>query len=155
LARMRLMWRPLVVLLMLLAAAHLVMSQEMSLEQKAVWQMKEAYWRYKQTGNLTNYMNLWRDDFLGWPRMTDAPVGKDGIAGVFQDQTATRHDLSYEFPQKAVQVSDGIGVTLYSVKLTFKNNNGQTETRISRITHTWIKRGGTWKILGGSYAEEN
>jgi ketosteroid isomerase-like protein len=49
-------------------------------------------------------------------------------------------------------VTNGVGITQYSVKSSFTGADGKKETFTSRITHTWLKTGEGWKIVGGMSA---
>jgi len=60
--------------------------------------------------------------------------------------------VSYEFLSKGVTVIGNVGVTLYSVKATRLGKDGANETFTSRVTHTWLKTGNTWEIVGGMSA---
>jgi ketosteroid isomerase-like protein len=122
-------------------------AQDFSPRQNEVWQMEETYWKDLQTANYTHYMTLWHEDFLGWPYFSPHPVNKDGIANSLP--TSMSDVLSYEFLEKAVRVTGEVGITQYAVKYTHTTPNGQTETRVSRITHTWLKTKNTWQIIGG------
>ncbi len=122
-------------------------AQDLSPRQSEVWQMEETYWKDLQTVNYTHYMTLWHEDFLGWPYFSPHPVNKDGIA----DSLPARMSgvVSYEFLEKAVRVTGEVGITQYAVKYTVATPGGQAETRVSRITHTWLKTKNTWQIIGG------
>lgn len=131
----------------ILFAAILSTAQDFSPRQNEVWQMEETYWKDLQTANYTHYMTLWHEDFLGWPHFSPHPVNKDGIAASLPVKMSDV--LSYEFLEKSVRVTGEVGITQYAVKYTLPAPTGQTETRISRITHTWLKTKNTWQIIGG------
>ena len=131
----------------LLFTANLSSAQDLSPRQIEVWQMEETYWKDLQTANFTHYMTLWHEDFLGWPSFSPHPVGKDGIADSLPASMSGL--LSYEFLEKAVRVTGDIGIVQYAVKLSRSTSVGQTESRVSRITHTWLKTKNTWQIIGG------
>ena len=122
-------------------------AQDLSPRQKEVWQMEETYWKDLQTANFTHYMTLWHEDFLGWPSFSPHPVGKDGIADSLP--ASMSGVLSYEFLEKAVRVTGDIGIVQYAVKFSRSTSLSQTESRVSRITHTWLKTKNTWQIIGG------
>jgi len=132
---------------LLLCLVNLSTAQDLSPRQKEVWQMEETYWKDLQTTNFTHYMTLWHEDFLGWPSFSPHPVNKDGIADSLP--TSMSGVLSYEFLEKAVRVTGEVGITQYAVKFTRTIPGGQIESRVSRITHTWLKTKNTWQIIGG------
>ncbi len=122
-------------------------AQTFSPSQNEVWQMEETYWKDLHTANYSHYMTLWHEDFLGWPYFTAHPVNKDGIA----DSLPTKMSAVsfYEFLEKDVRVTAEVAITQYAVKYTVPTPTGESETRVSRITHTWLKTKNTWQIIGG------
>ena len=137
--------------LVLLAAASYVCAQEqdMSAAQKEVWQMEETYWKDVKESNADHYASLWHPSFLGWPQDRDRPVGKTELTDGVRKKMAEVHVASYEFLSKGVTVLGNVGVTVYSVRATRAPKDGKSETHTSRITHTWLKTGSTWEIIGG------
>ncbi len=138
--------------LLLLMAAPRIFAQEMTPAQKEVWQMEEAYWNDVKASNVDHYVTLWHSSFLGWPRDRDRPVGKKDLTEGAAKKMAAGHVVSYEFLSKAVTVIGNVGVTQYSVKATRAGKDGASETYTSRVTHTWLKTGSTWEIIGGMSA---
>ncbi len=138
--------------LLLLMAAPRIFAQEMTPAQKEVWQMEEAYWSDVKTSNADHYATLWHSSFLGWPRDRDRPVGKKDLTEGSAKKMAAGRVVSYEFLSKAVTVVGDVGVTLYSVKATRAAKDGTNEAYTSRVTHTWLKTGSTWEIIGGMSA---
>lgn len=135
--------------LVLLAAVPHISAQEMTPEQKGVWHMEEAYWNDVKTSNADHYATLWHASFLGWPRDREHPVGKGELVAGTAKKMAAGHVVSYEFLSRAVTVVGNVGITQYSVKATRAGEGGTNETYFSRVTHTWLKTGNTWEIVGG------
>ncbi len=139
--------RAAILLFLILFFLNPISAQELSPHQNEVWQMEEAYWKDLQTANYSHYMTLWHEDVLGWPYFSPHPIHKDDIANYLP---ASKSDvLSYEFLEKAVTVSGEVGITVYAVRYTVPTPGGQSETRVNRITHTWLKTKNTWQIIGG------
>lgn len=107
--------------------------------EKAVWQQEEAYWRLLHDGNKTSYLALWDDHFVGWPRVENNPIGKEGIAAGF-DPVAEYKLL----PLSIREYDKNVVITFY--RTTF-NRNGVTRT--ARLTHTWMHTKLGWQIIGG------
>jgi ketosteroid isomerase-like protein len=136
----------------LLTTVSSIAAQEFSAAQKEVWQMEEVYWKDVQNANIGHYMTLWHENFLGWPRDRELPVGKDGLEDGARKKMAVGRVSSYEILSKAVSVVGNVGTTQYSVKVVRTMNNGKQETYTSRVTHTWLKTGSSWQIVGGMSA---
>src|SRR5262249_22589010 len=103
--------------IVVLIAVQFLPAQDLTPEQKEVWQMEETYWKDVKEGNVDHYMTLWHDNFLGWPRDIEKPVGKDGLAQSVKRKMASGHVSSYEFLSKAVSVTGNVGVVQYSVRV--------------------------------------
>jgi ketosteroid isomerase-like protein len=127
-------------------------AQEMSAQDQGVWHMEEMYWKYVQTGDADDYMKLWHQNVLGWPRDWDSPGGRDRLEKVARAKMAESRVAKSEFLSKVVRVTGNIGITQYAVKAERVGKGGKMEIFTSRITHTWLKTGDTWQIIGGMSA---
>ena len=127
-------------------------AQEFTPAQNEVWGGEEAYWSNLKSSNVEAFIKLWHEKFLGWPRDRELPIGKDDIAQTARKKLAESRIVNYQFLSKAVTVIGNVGVTQYSVKATRTDSGGQTQASTTRITHTWLKTGTTWQIIGGMSA---
>src|SRR3712207_1869344 len=64
-------------------------------DEKTLWSLEDAYWRYVERNDLAAYAALWHADFLGWPSVSNEPVGKDHITDWITSQT--RKGLTFKF----------------------------------------------------------
>jgi ketosteroid isomerase-like protein len=62
--------------LLLVASAS---AQEWSAAQQEVWEMEEAYWERRQRADVEGFMDLWDEDFVGWPYWAAEPMTKADI----------------------------------------------------------------------------
>jgi len=85
------------------------------------------------------------------------PVRKDHITDWITNNTSKDLKLqSYTIEQLAIQVTDGVAIDHYRIKITWADNQGaEAHTDAMRITHTWIRTHDTWQILGGMSAPVN
>lgn len=65
------------------------------------------------------------------------------------EEDVSESDLRYELEPLAVNIDRKIGITFYRV--IHDNEKGET-TGATRLTHTWRKQDGEWKIIGGMSA---
>lgn len=122
-------------------------------DQKSVWAQEQAYWKYCKAMDMNNYLSLWHSSVVGWPSSYPAPSGKDHITDWLTDRTKKGLTMkSYDLDPLAIQVTDNIAVVHYRVKYFWVDNTGKETPVGSRITHTWIKSGDGWKIIGGMSA---
>lgn len=138
--------------LLLLANTTIALAQELSAAQNEVWQMEELYWSDLESANLEAYVGLWHKGFLGWPRDRDLPVGKAGIEQSTRKKFAEGRVVHHEILSKGVTVLGNVGVTQYGVRVLRVEASGDSVTYVSRVTHTWLRIGKTWQIIGGMSA---
>lgn len=127
-------------------------STQMSAAEKEVWQREEDYWKYAQAFDLESYRALWHEEFVGWPRSEAVPVGKKGVEAWLQRRKNTGHTLRYRLERQAVREVEGAVITHYIVHVDWVAKDGKAGSDSSRLTHTWMKAGGRWKIIAGMSA---
>jgi len=107
-----------------------------SADEQAVWNLEHAYWDYVQDNNLTAYLSLWHKDFLGWPAVNTAPVGKDHITDWITSQTAKGLAFkSIEFKPAKIQMTGDVAVVCYWATFKWVDKDGNGTARTLRITH--------------------
>lgn len=123
-----------------------------------IWNLEKSYWEYVKANDLEKYRALWHEDFVGWPSVSSNPVRKDHITDWMTKNTAQGVKLqSYAIEQLAVKVTGDVAIDHYRIKLNWGriDNGAAARTDGLRITHTWLRIGGTWQILGGMSAPVN
>ena len=126
-------------------------AQNSAKNEAQVWQLEKAYWEYVKANDLEKYRALWHENFLGWPFVSSTPVRKDHITDWITANTSKGIKLeSYSIEQLAIQVTGDVAVDYYRINAAWANGKGdKVRTDRLRITHTWIRTGGTWQIIGG------
>jgi hypothetical protein len=118
--------------------------------EKTIWELEHSYWRYVEANNLQAYRNLWHADFLGWPSVSPTPVHKDHITDWITSQTSAGLALKLvNFKPAAIQMSGETATACYWTTFKWADKAGAGAERTIRITHTWIKNGKDWQIIGG------
>lgn len=143
-------------LLALICATQLIASP--AADEAQIWNLEKAYWEYVQTNDLEKYRALWHDDFVGWPLVSSEPVRKDHITDWITANTSKGIKLqSYSIEQLAIQATGDIEINHYRIKMNWvKIDSGEAvRTDQLRITHTWIRTGDTFQIIGGMSAPVN
>jgi ketosteroid isomerase-like protein len=125
-------------------------SGQLSKTEQTLWNLEHAYWNYVQDNNLASYLDLWHKDFLGWPAVNASPVGKDHITDWITSQTAKGLVFkSMEFKPARIQVTGDLAVAYYWITFKWLDKDGNGAAHTLRITHTWLKGGKDWRIIGG------
>jgi len=141
----------------LLALTIAVSAQSAANDGAQVWELEKAYWEYVKVNDLEKYRALWHEDFLGWPSFSSTPLRKDHITDWITRNTSEGVKLqSYAIEQLGIQLTGDIAINHYRVKMVW-SGPGPTEskTEVLRITHTWLKSHGSWRIIGGMSAPVN
>ena len=99
---------------------------------------------------MVSYRALWHPNFVGWPSISAQPVRKDHITDWISANTDKGlHLKSYVLEPAASQATGNIDVTHYWVTLLGADKEDHGDPHTSRITHTGIKVGSGWQIIGG------
>jgi ketosteroid isomerase-like protein len=126
-----------------------------SLEERVVWKMEHSYWEDVKALDLARYRALWHENFVGWPGVSPAPVRKDHITEWLTAYTAKGLRLqSYVLKPADSQATGDVVVTHYWLSADWVDEDGHITAQTTRITHTWIRAGHTWQIIGGMSSPE-
>lgn len=123
-------------------------AQEWSAAQREVWSLEEAYWERRQRGDVEGFMDLWDEDFVGWPHWAREPMTKADIRKSVAEG-ALSGLVGYELSPKAIQLFGEIAVVHYAWELQGRDVEGREASREGRLTHTWRRHSGKWRIIGG------
>lgn len=128
---------------------------ELSLAERAVWEMEEAYWRYVRAGDVESYRDLWHDEFVGWPCFSESPVGKQGVGTWVEAIRDNGWTLTYELRPEAVRLFGDVAVVHYAAEYVYDYRDGTTEGEDEwrKFTHTWMRVDDRWRIIGGMCAD--
>ena len=142
--------------LLLIIASASALAIEFDDDQAAVWQMEETYWRLVSSGDVEAYVFLWHDDFVGWPCFSWEPTGKANIGSWVEEIRDNNWTLTYELRPQAVQLFGDIAVVHYAAEYVFDYGDGtrKGEGDWRKFTHTWMKVGEEWQIIGGMCADQ-
>jgi len=137
------------------AAPGLALAQNTGVAE--VWGQEDSLWEYVQTGNVEQYLKLWHEDFIGWPCAAGKlhPVGKsDAWPSRIRGQNL---GLSYKLHHEGAEDFGEVIVVHYSTKMTYEYPDGRVtgERQLYKFTHSWMKSGSQWQIIGGMCAPVN
>jgi ketosteroid isomerase-like protein len=123
-------------------------AQEWSAAQQEVWSLEEAYWERRQRGDVEGFMNLWDEDFVGWPYWAPEPMTKVDIQQSVREG-ALSGLVGYELIPQAIRLFGDIAIVHYAYELQGRDAEGREASRVGRLTHTWRRLAGKWRIIGG------
>lgn len=124
--------------------------------EKAVWRLEEDYWRYVQAGDVETYVQLWHEDFVGWPCHSKTPSDKSGIGSWVREIRDNRWKLDYTLRPLAARTFGDVVVVHYAAEYVYDYGDG-TKSGAGlwrKFTHTWKKTGDRWQIITGMCAAQ-
>jgi ketosteroid isomerase-like protein len=125
---------------------------EWSAAEKEIWTLEARYMAFFKDGDLDGVASFYHQDFLGWPSHSIAPVNRSEGRVSVEHLLQTLEVTDLEFHPRAIHIEGEIALAHYNVVLTIIADGGAPEEMPFRLTHTWIKENGSWKILGGMSA---
>lgn len=120
-----------------------------------IWQLEENYWKYVKTNDLTSYLSLWDENFIGYPS-TNIIGNKDHITDWIADMHKNNKGMTfnYELTRKAENVFGDIVLVFYDATQIWTNDKNEVKKNTYKLTHTWRKTGKGWLIIGGMGANK-
>jgi hypothetical protein len=116
-----------------------------------VWAREADYWRLVKSGDAAGFESLWHENFIGWPCGQDHPRRKNAI-GDWVRQIHDKHiAVSTTLTQEGAQAFGNLVVVHYRLTRvdTFPDGHVEGQGKESKLTHTWLKVGDRWLIVGG------
>lgn len=139
--------RPAMVVVLLASA---LFAGQSSADEKEVWSLQDAYWRYVKANDFEHYLTLWHADFLGWPYSNRDPTGKEQITEWITAHTSKGETLkSYDRERLKARVTGNNVTVTYRAHLIWVDKNGNDRPGGLRIIHTWLRASGKWQIISG------
>ncbi len=117
--------------------------------EQEIWALEEAYMSAFENAKHSEIVELLHRDFLGWPRELESPSDRSEASRFLKDNFPEPLQLSFELDRAGIRVSGDAAITHYIVRISEKGGFGERQVQAVRITHTWIRDGADWKILGG------
>lgn len=117
-----------------------------------IWELEEQYWNYWVKEDMEGYMSLLHEDFMGWASSLETPGDKKAARKFVQNFWSQIKLSAFEIKPCAIKIIDD-DVALVHYFLLLKDEEENQIGNSYRITHTWVKQGGIWQILGGMSSE--
>lgn len=114
------------------------------------WAGEDRYWATNIAGDVSSYVDLFDDGFTGWPCGAERPQTKADLVAASASLSATdgvKARVSLE--DKAASGSGDHVVVYYRARLVQQASDGKVDEVVRNFTHTWVKRPGGWRIIGG------
>jgi ketosteroid isomerase-like protein len=117
--------------------------------EKEVWTLEESYIAAYDNADHERIQALLHERFLGWPDAKERPTPKTEVADFLEENYAQPAGWDYEIERMGMRIVGDAVLVHYLLNISKEGEDGVARKHITRITHTWIKEGDHWKILGG------
>jgi hypothetical protein len=116
-----------------------------------VWMREADYWKFVKAGDVDSYRTLWHDNFIGWPCGAEHPLRKASIGDWVQEVRDKQIQVAAELTREGAEDFGNVVVVHYRFTRvdTYPDGHVEGKGEQSKITHTWMKVGDTWLIVGG------
>ena len=117
--------------------------------EKEIWALEQTYLANHQHANHQQIIPMWHDQFLGWPDDEPKPTGIKAVTLRLRRRYPVPAAWTFTIEPGGIRVIGNVAINFYTIHFLTKDDAGQEQKRSRRVTHTWIKEGSRWKILGG------
>jgi hypothetical protein len=123
--------------------------QESAGVEEQIWALEEAYISAFENAKHDQIISMLHTGFLGWPRESVRPSEKSDVALFLSENYPEPLGYRFELDRAGIRVSGNVAITHYLVVIRAKDEIRSGPSQTIRLTHTWIKAGADWQILGG------
>ncbi len=111
-----------------------------------IWTLEQAIYAGRAKGDVSAYADNTAQGYLAWPPILAAPMRVDGFKRPKTAPTASHEKLSMELVDFTIHGDTAI--IYYRTHRTMRADGTPADDRFD-VTHTWVREGGTWRVLGG------
>ena len=117
--------------------------------EQEIWEHEEIYSANHMDANHAGILSMYHKDFIGWPDEEPKPARKSDMPDYLRRVVSEPSNGEFEIERNGIQVIDDVAIDHCTVHLSYANEVGEKVKRSIRVTHTWLREDGQWKILGG------
>ena len=117
--------------------------------ESEIWALERAYLNCLQTEDVAGHAEFWHEEFIGWPSHAVDPVDRSTAAASLSTLFESVQILSAQVHPLMIRVMGDLAVVQYRLDLEIEDTDGLGSTASYRMTHTWLREGGSWRIIGG------
>ncbi|MFA6002069.1 MAG: nuclear transport factor 2 family protein [Thermoleophilia bacterium] len=118
-------------------------------EKEEIWALEEAYFANLYKADYEAVLAIVHGQFLAWPDTAPEPIGREGSARFMKQLVPKPMSYTFRIERGGIRVLGEVVLTQYTIHVDCADTGTVVKTRSSRITHTWVKEGDSWKLLGG------
>ena len=122
--------------------------------KEEIWALEEAYFANLYKADYAAVLAIVHNKFLGWPGTVSQPIDKEGSNRFMRQLIPRPTSCTFKIERGGIQVLGDIALTQYTIYVNGGDTGAVAKTQPSRITHTWVKEGDGWKLLGGMSCDQ-
>ena len=122
--------------------------------EEKIWKLEDAYFSNLYKANYPGVLALVHERFLGWPAGLPKPVDKPESSRFMKQLVPRPSKCRFRIEREGIRLLGAIALTQYIIYVDCPDSSGIDKKTSSRITHTWVKEGLRWKLLGGMSGEK-
>jgi Domain of unknown function (DUF4440) len=111
------------------------------------WRSKNAFFTNLYRAEYAGVLALVDPRFLAWPGTSPQPIDRDGSARFMRELISAPTTCQVRIDRAGIRMAGNVALTEYTLHV--ECGGGRTSPRPSRITHTWVRQGAKWTLLGG------
>jgi hypothetical protein len=117
--------------------------------EEEIWALEEAYFTNIYKANYAGVLAIVHSQFLGWPSAVPQPIDKEESARFMKQLVPKATSCTLSIERAGIRLLGKTALSQYILHVNCGDAAGAGKIQSSRITHTWIKEGAHWKLLGG------
>ena len=114
-----------------------------------IWALEQAYFANLYKADYDGVLALVHKRFLGWPSAVAQPIDRETSARFMKQLISKPTSCTVKVERGGIRVLGAVALTQYTLHVTCTAVDDASKTQSSRITHTWVREGASWKLLGG------
>jgi ketosteroid isomerase-like protein len=112
-----------------------------------IWAMEQSIYAGRSKGDLRPYLDTLATGYVSWPPFDARPKGEDGLQATARKMAGkTQEKLDMELLDFTL---NGDTAIIYYHTHRTRLADGTPADEWWEATHTWVREGGHWKVLGG------
>ncbi len=117
--------------------------------EEEIWALEKAYFTNLYKADYDGVVALVHGKFLGWPGGLPQPIDGDESARFMRKLVPSPTSCTVTIERAGIRTLGDVALTQYTLHVNCPDTTGTAKSQSSRITHTWVKDGARWKLLGG------
>ena len=122
--------------------------------EEKIWKLEEAYFSNLYKANYDSVLALVHIQFLGWPGGLLHPLDREESARFMKQLVPTPSKCTFRIEREGISLKGDVALTQYIIHVGCPDSSGTPKKSSSRITHTWVKEGSSWRLLGGMSSDK-